>query len=292
MGAISFIGGLVRHRLGRWGVLILILLVLTALLADTLSPYDPYDVRQRDLRKSPPSAQHRLGTDGAGVDILSQLIYGSRVSLVVGLTTAVLVSLLGALVGTATGYLGGFFDTLVMRLADLLFTIPSLPLMILLATYLGSSYWTIICIFTLLGWAGLARLVRSQVLSLAHCEYIEVATALGASNWRIMWRHILPNVSSLVVINGAKMAAGMMLAEAGLSFLGFADPRAISWGKLLSAAQTGHAVLFGLWWWVIPPGLAIFIAALGFMLLGMAMEERLNPYLRTLRFAGGASPSS
>ncbi len=276
----SFIPALLRHRLGRWGLVVFVLIVVVSLLAESLAPYDPYDIRQRGRRKQSPGAEHWLGTDGAGVDILSQLIHGTRVSLIVGLSTSLLVSLLGTLMGTLAGYTGGLLDTLIMRFADVLFTIPSLPLMILLATYLGTSYWTIILIFTLLGWAGMARLVRSQVLGVAHCPYVEAAYSYGASHWRIMWRHIMPSVSSLVIISAVKMAAGMMLAEAGLSFLGFGDPTAVSWGKMLSQAQTSHAVLLGMWWWIIPPGLAIFITAQSLMLVGLALEEHLNPYLR------------
>ena len=278
-----FVRGLLRHRLGRWGVLILVTMTLVALLADVIAPYDPYNIRERGRRKQPPSAEHWLGTDGAGLDILSEVIYGARVSLLVGTVTALLVSLLGAMVGILAGYAGGLVDTLSMRFADVLFSVPGLPLMIILATYLGTSYWTIILIFTILGWAGLSRLVRSQVLSIVHLEYIEAARSYGASHWRIMWRHILPAVSSLVIVNGVMLAAGMMLAEAGLSFLGFGDPKAVSWGKVLSLAQSGHAALFGMWWWVVPPGAAIFVTALGFMLVGLALEEQLNPYLRRVR---------
>lgn len=276
----TVVGALLRHRLGRWGLLIVALVAATALLAEVIAPYDPYDIRERGLRKEPPSPTHPLGTDGSGVDILSQVIYGTRISLVVGLSTAVLVSVAGTLLGTIAGYMGGLADTLLMRAADVLFAIPGLPLMILLATYLGTSYLTIIFIFTLLGWAGLARLVRSQVLRLARAEYVDAAVAYGAGPLRVMVRHIMPGVSSLVIVSGVRMAAGMMLAEAGLSFLGFGDPKLVSWGKLLAQAQSGHAVLLGMWWWVIPPGLAIFLAALGLMFVGLALEEWLNPYLR------------
>jgi ABC-type dipeptide/oligopeptide/nickel transport system permease subunit len=283
MAVVTLIINLLRHRLGRWGVLIVVAFVVVALLAESIAPYDAYDIRERGRRKQSPSAAHWLGTDGSGMDVMSQLVYGTRVSLTVGIVTAVLISLVGAMIGIVAGYMGGVVDTFIMRLADVLFSIPGLPLMIILATYLGTSFWTIIVIFTVLGWAGLARIVRSRVLSLAHVEYIEAAHSYGASRWRIMWRHILPAVSSLVVVNGVMMAAGMMLAEAGLSFLGFGDPRTISWGKILAQAQAGHAALFGMWWWIVPPGAAIFLAALGFMLIGLALEEQLNPYLRRAR---------
>ncbi len=271
---------LARHRLGRIGLAILIVVATVALFADRISPYDPYNPLERGPRKLRPSREHLLGTDGQGRDILSQLIYGARVSLSVGLATAILVSGLAALMGVLAGYLRGTVDTLIMRTADVLFAVPGLPLMLILAVYLGASMRTIVVIFTLVGWPGLARLIRSQVLSVREHPYVEAARAYGASEWRIMFRHVLPSVSSIITINGVMMAAGMMLAEAGLSFLGFGDPVVISWGKMLALAQQGHAMLFGLWWWVIPPGLAIFFTALGFMLLGLALEEELNPLLR------------
>jgi peptide/nickel transport system permease protein len=276
----SLFVGLVHHRLGRIGLAILVVVATVALFANRVSPYDPYNPLERGPRKLRPSREHPLGTDGQGRDILSQLIYGARVSLTVGLATAILVSGLAATMGVLAGYLKGTVDTLIMRTADVLFAVPGLPLMLILAVYLGASMRTIVVIFTLVGWPGLARLIRSQVLSVRERPYVEAARAYGASEWRIMFRHVLPSVSSIITINGVMMAAGMMLAEAGLSFLGFGDPVVISWGKMLALSQQGHAMLFGMWWWVIPPGLAIFFTALGFMLLGLALEEELNPLLR------------
>jgi peptide/nickel transport system permease protein len=276
----SLFVGLTHHRLGRIGLAILLVVATVALFADRLAPYDPYNPLERGPRKLRPSREHPLGTDGQGRDILSQLMYGARVSLSVGLATAILISGLAAFMGVLAGYLRGSVDTVIMRTADVLFAVPGLPLMLILAVYLGASMRTIVVIFTLVGWPGLARLIRSQVLSVRERAYVEAARAYGASEWRIMFRHVLPSVSSIITINGVMMAAGMMLAEAGLSFLGFGDPVVISWGKMLALAQQGHAMLFGLWWWVIPPGLAIFFTALGFMLLGLALEEELNPLLR------------
>lgn len=268
-----------RHPQGRWGLGIICILCLVALLADIIAPYDPYNIEQRTIRNLPPSPVHPLGTDSYGVDVLSQVLHGARISLIVGLSTAVLISFLGAMVGIAAGYLGGVVDTVAMRLADIIFCLPGLPLMILLATYLGTQFWVIIFIFVALGWAGLARLIRSQVLSIKGRAYVEAAIGAGATAWQVMWRHILPAVSSLLIVQSVFMAAGMILAEAGLSFLGFGDPRAISWGKMLSQAQTGHAILLALWWWIAAPGAAIFITTLGFILVGYALEESLNPYL-------------
>lgn len=220
-----------------------------------------------------------MGTDAQGKDILSKLIYGSRVSLIVGLTTGICVTLLGALLGIVAGYFGGWVDTLIMRICDILFVVPGLPLMILLANYIGTRFYMIIVIFTMLGWAGVARMIRSQVLSLKSRDFVAASRSVGAKPGHIMREHILISVSPLLIVNGVLSAAGVMVAEAGLSFLGFGDPTAVSWGKMLYEAQSGHALLFGAWWWVIPPGLAIFITVFGFMMFGYALEEVLNPHI-------------
>ncbi|MBI5028965.1 MAG: ABC transporter permease [Chloroflexi bacterium] len=270
---------LARHSSGRWGLIIVLLICFVAIFADQLAPFDPYNIEQRFQRGLPPNAQNWLGTDGSGIDVLSALVQGTRISLIVGIATALLISFTGALAGVAAGYLGGWVDIVLMRTVDILMCIPSLPLMIVLAAYLGTQFWVIIFIFVILGWAGLARLIRAQVLSVKSRPYVESAIVAGASTWRVMWRHILPAVSSLVIVNGVLMASGMILAEAGLSFLGFGDPKAISWGKMLSQAQSGSAILLGMWWWILPPGLAIVLTTLGFLLLGYALEEIMNPYL-------------
>lgn len=272
-----------RHPTGRWGLLIVSAICLIALFAANLAPFDPYNIEQRAVRGQPPSLEHWLGTDGSGIDVFSEILYGARISLIVGLSTAFLISITGALAGIAAGYIGGWFDTVMMRLADILMCIPGLPLMIVLATYLGTQFWVIIFIFVVLGWAGLARLIRSQVLSVKTRAYVESAVVSGATSWRVMVRHILPAVSSLVIVNGVLMSSGMILAEAGLSFLGFGDPRAVSWGKMLSQAQTGSAILLGLWWWIVPPGIAIVLTTMGFLFVGYALEEVMNPYTKNAR---------
>lgn len=258
-------------------------MVLVAVLAPVLAPYDPYSIDDRGPRCAPPSWEHPLGTDSRGRDILSQVLYGARVALLFGITTAVAVALLGAMMGTASGFLGGAIDSMIMRFCDVLFIVPGLPLMILLATYLGMTFWHMKLIFTALGWPGIAGMVRAQVLSLRGRAYVEGAVASRGTPGYIMWRHILPAVSPLVIFNTVMMTAGAIPAEAGLRFLGFGDPRAVSWRSILREAQAGHVILFGAWWWVVPPGLAIFATVLGFMLTGYALEEILNPHIRGKR---------
>lgn len=280
MSSDSFLFKIWRHPRGKIGIIIMISVVILALGAPFFAPFDPYNISERGPRLLAPQRGYLLGTDGQGIDILSKVIYGARISLIIGLSTGLLVTFFGGFMGVLAGYMGGWIDNFVMRFCDVIFVIPGLPLIILLASYVGTRFYMIIVIFTLLGWAGVARLIRSQVLSLRSRDYVLAAKALGAKELHIMLKHILPAVSPLLIINGVLIAAGTMVAEAGLSFLGFGDPLAISWGKMLQEAQSGHALFFGSWWWIIPPGLAIFVTVLGMMLFGYALEEILNPSLK------------
>ncbi|MDP2424886.1 MAG: ABC transporter permease [Candidatus Izemoplasmatales bacterium] len=280
-GIWGFIRKLWRHPKGRIGLIIVILLVVCALFAPWIAPYDPYDVTQRAQKGLSPSFQHLLGTTiTTGQDIFSMLIYGTRVSLTIGVVTGVSLAFLGALMGICAGYIGGFADTLIMRIVDVLLVIPTLPLTIVLTNLFGRSYLMIILIFTLFGWTGLARVIRSLVLVLKNANYVKAAELAGASRWHIMMKHILPGTSHLLIMSTALTSAGIMVAEAGLSFLGLGDPTAISWGKMLAEAQSGGALLFGHWWWIIAPGIGIFLAVFSFMRIGLVMEEVFNPKMK------------
>ena len=270
-----------KHPKGRIGLIIVALLALCAIFAPVIAPFDPYDVTQRAEKGLAPSFTHPLGTTiTTGQDIFSMLIYGTRVSLAVGVTTGLCIAFLGALMGILAGYVGGFVDTLIMRLVDVMLVIPTLPLTIVLSNIFGKSYFMIIFIFTIFGWQGLARVIRSQVLVLKNSNYIKAAELAGAGKWRIMTKHILPGVTHLLIMSTAMTSAGIMVAEAGLSFLGLGDPTAISWGKMLAEVQSGGALLFGHWWWIAAPGVGIFLAIFSFMRIGMAMEEIFNPRMK------------
>lgn len=276
-----FIKRLWSHKQGKIGLIMVGFLILVAIFAPVIAPYDPYDVSQRTAKGLPPSAKHLLGTTiNTGQDIFSMLVYGTRVSLIVGVTSGVCIAFVGSVFGVMAGYLGGFVDTLIMRIVDIMLVIPTLPLVIVLTNVLGRDFWIIILIFVALGWTGLARTIRSLVLVLKNSNYVKAAELAGASRWHVMIRHILPGTSHLVIMSTALSSAGIMVAEAGLSFLGLGDPTAISWGKMLADAQSGGALLFGAWWWILAPGLGIFLAVFGFMRLGIVMEEIANPRMK------------
>ncbi|HDS29365.1 MAG TPA: ABC transporter permease [Candidatus Acetothermia bacterium] len=278
---LSFVGKLWQHPQGRLGLILAGCLVLVAILSPILAPYDPYDVTQRAAKGLRPSWQHLLGTTTTtGQDIFSMLIYGSRVSLPIGIGTGVAIAFLGAVMGVMAGYLGGFVDNLIMRVVDILLVIPTLPLIIVLTSLFGRSYFVIVLVFVIFGWPGLARVIRSLVLVLKNTNYVKAAELAGASRWYIMTKHILPGTSHLIIMNTALTSAGIMVAEAGLSFLGLGDPTAISWGKMLAEAQGGGALLFGAWWWIIAPGIGIFLSVFSFMRIGIAMEEIFNPRMK------------
>jgi peptide/nickel transport system permease protein len=223
-----------------------------------------------------------LGTDPQGRDVFSQLVYGTQVSLYVGLVAAFLSTTLGLFVGLVAAYSGGIVDEVLMRFTDALLVLPTLPLMIVLILALSSGAYNInilIVVFGFLGWQGFARVVRSQVLSLKERPYVEAAKAVGAGTPYILWRHILPNVVVLIYVTLALTVPAAIVTEAAFAFLGFIDLSHMSWGRMLNALLTNPSI----WWMVIPPGVAIMILSLSFILIGYAIDDILNPKLRARR---------
>lgn len=219
-----------------------------------------------------------LGTDAFGRDILSQFLWGSRISIFIGVMVAVIGVFFGLIVGVASGFIGGVFDEVNMRTADLVLVLPGLPLLLVLIAVLGASIWNLILLLGFLGWAGFAKIVRSQTLSLRERAFVEAARAAGAGTWHIIAKHIVPNVVGLTYVVLALSVPGYVATEATLSFLGLGDPRYISYGKMLFEASRNNAITE--WWWVMPPGLGIAFIALSFVMIGYAMDEVLNPRLR------------
>lgn len=264
---------------GIVGMLTIAIAIFVAVSASILSPYDPYKAGGGNIL-APPSIQYVLGTDDIGKDVLSQLFYGTRVSLTVGFAASLISISVGAIVGLASGYYGRLVDSMLMRMTDFLMVIPSLPLMIVIATFGGHSVLKIILVIGLLGWTPVARLVRSQVLSIKERDFILSARVIGAGNWRIITRHVFPHVFPLLIAQTVLNTSAAILAEASLSFLGLGDPTVISWGTMLHFAFE-RAVSRQAWWFILPPGLAIVWVSLGVALVGKAIERIVNPQLNT-----------
>ena len=263
---------------GRLGVAVIAITVFVAIFGNLLAPYDPNASSTAVLE--PPSWSHILGTTESGADVFSQLLVGTRVSVVVGFAAALISAVLGSIVGLAGGYFGGWTDRILDAFENWFLVIPTLPLMIVLARVLSPSLIVLIAVIGLTSWAGTGRIVRAQVLTLRERAFVERARALGASDTYIIRTHILPNTLPLIFANTVLIVAVAILSEAALSFLGLGDPTQISWGSMLENAFNSGAPSAGAWWYVVPPGLAITILVLAVSILGFLFEEFINPRLR------------
>jgi peptide/nickel transport system permease protein len=268
--------------MGMAGLAILIIFALIALLVPAFSSRDALDVTKATAPNlAPPSWHYPLGTDESGRSVLILTLWGSRISLLVGIMATLLSMVIGAGVGIIAGFFGGsWIDAILARLIDWFLVIPFLPLAIVLATVLGRSLTNIIIVIGVTSWAGTARIIRSQTLSVKERPYVERARALGAGNWHLVTRHILPNVFPLIFANTVLVVAIAILSESTLSFLGLGDPLAVSWGSMLEGAFDSGAVSTGAWWYLLAPGVAIVIVVLAFTMCGQALEEVFNPKLR------------
>lgn len=265
------------------GSCMLAVVLIAALFGPWLSPYEPYArirVEPSDLF-APPDNAHILGRDDAGKDIWSQLIYGARVSLIVGFAASLVSMGIGTTVGLVAGFYGGKVGNLLMRFVDFLMVVPDLPLMLVIIAVWGRGLFNIILVIGLLGWTYSARLVRSQTLSIKERQFILRARSIGASNGRIIIRHILPQVLPLIVAQSVLDISASILAESSLSFLGLGDPNLISWGSMLNFAMDRGAVSRQAWWFLLPPGFAILWVTLALILIGNSLEEIVNPRTRS-----------
>jgi peptide/nickel transport system permease protein len=265
---------------------ILLIIGLVAVFADQLAPHNP-EIGSLTARFKPPvwqtggTAKYLLGTDQLGRDVLSRLIFGARVSMVVGITAVLFAGALGTALGIVSGYLGGWVDQVIMRITDTWLALPALTFAIFLAAIVGPSMWNIVFILGLTYWTRYARVVRGEVLSLREREFVRLAVVAGCSKWTIMSRHILPNVVNSAVVLASLMLGVVIITEATLSFLGIGvPPPQPAWGLMLSDGKQG--LMVGYWWLTVFPGLCIMLMVLSANLLGDWLRVKFDPQLRQL----------
>ncbi len=270
-----------KSTMGMLGLIILIFFIGMALFAIFFAnpaATDPTLTKGPVL--APPSRAYPLGTDDTGISVLSLVIAGSKTSLLVGLAATVISMTVGAFIGIVAGYRAGLTDVSLMRVTDMFLVIPWLALAIVLASIFGQSLFIIICIIGFTSWPGTARLVRAQVLSVKEHQYVERGRGLGASDWYVVTRHVLPNVMPVILANTILTVAIAILSESALSFLGLGDPFNITWGTIIEFAFEAGATSIGAWWWLLAPSMCIVLVVLGFTLCGFAFDEIINPRLR------------
>lgn len=269
---------LTGDRQAIFGTVVLALFVAVALAAPILAPYSP-TAKVGGVYERPSSA-HWLGLDDGGIDMLSLLIWGARVSLLVGFAASLMAMLIGGTVGMLSGYMGGKTDTVLMRITDYFLVIPDVPLMIVIAAIWGQSLLNIVVIIAVIYWTSTARLIRSQVKSVREQVYVKRARSLGAGNTRLILKHVLPQVTPLLVANTVLTVATAIFAETYIAFLGLGDPSQVSWGKLIQNSLSGGAVFSDAWWAIIPPGVCVTLVILACTMIGQSMEDAMNPRLK------------
>lgn len=287
--ALNFWRAFRRNRVGLLGAFLLSTALFIALFAPWLTPYTPIETIRtaegRGLTFASPAEHGPLGTDDAGHDIWTLIVYGARISLSVGFLAGFLSVGLGGLFGILAGYFGGRVDALIMRATDVLLVIPDIPLMLILVASFRqlnlpvSPIAILTLVIGLLYWTSTARLIRAQVLTIKERQFVARARAIGAGHRHIIVRHILPQVMPLLVANTVLVVSTAIIVESGLAFLGLGDPTQPSWGTMINFAFDRNAISNGAWWFYLPPGLAIVWVALGCVLLGNVLEEMLNPRL-------------
>lgn len=268
-----------ENRKSRTGLILLAFFLLVGIFGPWIAPHDPREPLFMPL--SPPTSENWLGTTQAGQDVFSQLVYGTRTSLIVGILAGGLATIIGLVIGMIAGYAGGWVDEILSFFINVFLVIPTLPLMITFAAYSPiKGVATVIIVIGATGWAWGARVKRSQMISLRERDYITAAIFSGESMWRIVFREILPNMTSLIVASYIGAAGAAIGAEAGLSFIGVGDPNTISWGTMLYWADNSGALLTGQWGWLIPPGLALALLITSLTLVNFGVDAISNPHLR------------
>jgi peptide/nickel transport system permease protein len=267
------------NRQSLAGIAMLALVILTAL----IGPLFLHGDVQAKVGPvfAPPSHRFWLGTDGGGSDMLGLLVVGARVSLLVGFASAAVSVLIGGTIGLLSGFFGGKTDIVLMRITDYMLVLPDIPLMIVVAALFGRSLTNIILIIGAIYWTSTARLLRAQVKSVRERVYVQRARALGAGNTRLIFRHVLPQVTPLLVANTVLFVAYAIFAETFITFLGLGDPSTVSWGRLIQNSFQDDAIINNAWWAVVPPGVAVVIVVVACTMVGQAMEDAFNPRLRS-----------
>jgi peptide/nickel transport system permease protein len=270
-----------RHKGGLVGLAVLTLFVLIAVFVPLLIDESALDVtKATGGRLAPPDGEYLLGTDENGRSVLALMLWGSRVSLLVGFAATLLSIAIGTVIGILAGHFGGWLSAILLRFTDFFLVLPSLVLAIALSAVLDPGLATVILAIGVVSWPSGARLVRAQTLSVEARPYIERARALGGGHWHVIVKHVLPSVLPLVFVNTTLAVGTAITAESTLSFLGLGDPNNPSWGSILRSSSLSGAISYGAWWYVVPPGVAIALVVLSFTLVGRALETVLNPKLR------------
>jgi len=265
------------NKLAMGGFAIVLILFVVSLLAPWISPYEPTAIDLRNVLAAP-SWQHPLGTDQLGRDILSRMIWGSRISLKVGFVSTGIAIIIGALLGAVAGYFGRRVDALIMRIVDIMLCFPTFFLILAVIAFLEPSIWNIMLIIGLTNWMGITRLVRADFITLKERDFVKAARVIGAGNWRIIFIHILPNAMASLLVAATFGVAGAILTESALSFLGIGvQPPTPSWGNILTDGKDNIDIA---WWLSLFPGLAILVTVLGYNLLGEGIRDSLDPRLR------------
>lgn len=269
------------NPLARWGLGIIGSILLLALLAPLIAPFDPDAIDVRAILL-PPSAQHWMGTDGLGRDVFSRMLFGARISLLVGFVAVGIATAIGIILGAIAGFYRGWVDVVIMRLVDIMLSIPTFFLILAVIAFLSPSIWNIMIVIGLTSWMGVTRLVRAEFLSLREREFVLSAQTLGARNFRLIFRHLLPNSLTPIIVSFVLGVASAVLVESGLSFLGLGvQPPQASWGNILT---DGKEYIQFAWWLSLFPGMAILLTVLGYNLLGEGLRDALDP--RTRRSSG------
>ena len=266
-----------KNRLAVAGAIVIIVLSLAAILSPLITRFDPNEINLAEIYKQP-SWVHPFGTDMNGRDVFARVMYGARISMSVGFISSGLAGIIGVIIGALAGFFGGKIDNLLMRFVDLILCIPSFFLLLMVIAMLEPNIYNVMIVIAITSWPGLARMVRAEVLSIRERDYVQAAIALGIGRWRIIWRHIIPNVMAPVFVAITLGVAAAILVESGLSFLGLGvQPPTPSWGNILAQGRT---VMQFAWWMTLFPGLAIFVTVLGYNLVGEGLRDALDPRLR------------